>query len=74
MSVSLGIDTSNYTTSVAVFDGESGENVGKLLEVPSGAQGLRQSEALYQHVRQLPALFAKLRQEGLHTKNRRNQA
>ncbi len=65
MSVSLGIDTSNYTTSVAVFDGESGENVGKLLEVPSGALGLRQSEALFQHVRQLPALFAKLRQEGL---------
>ena len=65
MSVSLGIDTSNYTTSVAVFDGERGENVGKLLEVPSGALGLRQSEALFQHVRQLPALFAKLRQEGL---------
>ena len=65
MSVSLGIDTSSYTTSVAVFDGESGENVGKLLEVPSGALGLRQSEALFQHVRQLPALFAKLRQEGL---------
>ena len=39
--------------------------MGKLLEVPSGALGLRQSEALFQHVRQLPALFAKLRQEGL---------
>ena len=31
----LGLDTSNYTTSAAVFDGENGLNAGKLLEVPA---------------------------------------
>ena len=29
----IGIDTSNYTTSIAYFDGHSGENCGKLLPV-----------------------------------------
>ena len=60
----LGLDTSNYTTSVAVFDGTSGENIGRLLDVPSGALGLRQSDALFQHVKRLPQLF-----EQLHGKN-----
>ena len=35
----LGLDTSNYTTSAAWFDGETGENAGKLLEVPQGSLG-----------------------------------
>lgn len=61
----LGLDTSNYTTSVAVFDGVSGENLGRLLDVPSGTLGLRQSDALFQHVKHLPALFSALRAEGL---------
>ena len=60
----LGLDTSNYTTSVAIFDGTSGENIGRLLDVPSGALGLRQSDALFQHVKRLPQLF-----EQLHGKN-----
>ncbi len=38
----LGLDTSNYTTSAALFDGEEGYNAGKLLEVPEGQLGLRQ--------------------------------
>ena len=38
----LGIDTSNYTTSAAVFDGAGGVNRGKLLQVPPGQLGLRQ--------------------------------
>ena len=50
MPVCLGIDTSNYTTSVALFDGMRGYNLGRLLEVPEGALGLRQSDALFQHV------------------------
>lgn len=47
----LGIDTSNYRTSAAVFDAASGDytNCGRLLDVPAGKQGLRQSEALFQH-------------------------
>ena len=56
----LGLDTSNYTTSVALFDGENGCNVGKLLDVPEGTLGLRQSDALFQHVKRLPGLVEEL--------------
>ena len=64
MTACLGLDTSNYTTSAAVFDGEGGKNCGKLLEVPEGALGLRQSDALFQHVKRLPDMFAVLRKDG----------
>lgn len=64
MPVCLGLDTSNYTTSAAVFDGAEGINRGRLLEVPEGALGLRQSDALFQHVKRLPDMLAALRQEG----------
>ena len=60
----LGIDTSNYTTSAAVFDGEGGENAGRLLEVRPGELGLRQSDALFQHVKALPSRFAQLKEGG----------
>lgn len=56
----LGFDTSNYTTSVAVFDGRQGRNIGKLLDVPEGGLGLRQSDALFQHVKRLPELVQTL--------------
>lgn len=56
----LGFDTSNYTTSAAWFDGTQGHNVGKLLEVKPGALGLRQSEALFQHVKTLPEIVARM--------------
>ena len=51
----LGIDTSNYTTSAAVFKSESGEILQskKLLPVKAGQAGLRQSDALFHHVNQL---------------------
>lgn len=58
--LALGFDTSNYTTSCAVYDGESGQNAGRLLDVSTGALGLRQSEALFSHVKQLPDVFSKL--------------
>lgn len=61
----LGLDTSNYTTSVAVFDGRDGYNESRLLEVRPGELGLRQSNALFQHVKQLPGLFAGLERQGL---------
>ena len=60
----LGIDTSNYTTSAAVFDGRDGYNAGRLLEVRPGELGLRQSDALFQHVKHLPERFAELRAAG----------
>ena len=54
----LGFDTSNYKTSVAVFHPETGvwHSCGKLLEVPTGSLGLRQSDALFQHTRRLPEI------------------
>ena len=56
----LGLDTSNYTTSAAVFDGEGGRNQGRLLEVRPGELGLRQSDALFQHVKHLPEVVSAL--------------
>ena len=58
-------DTSNYTTSAAVFDGADGCNAGRLLAVRPGELGLRQSDALFQHVKQLPALLEELEGRGL---------
>ncbi|MBO8125887.1 MAG: O-sialoglycoprotein endopeptidase [Firmicutes bacterium] len=55
----LAIDTSNYMTSVALVSGE-----GKVLKdlrspvpVAQGEKGLRQSEALFHHIRNLPPLL-----------------
>ncbi len=59
----LGLDTSNYTTSAALFDGAVGENLGRLLEVRPGERGLRQSEALFQHVKRLPQILEALLRE-----------
>lgn len=57
----LGIDTSNYTTSVALVDEEGVvANVKKLLPVAEGAAGLRQSDAVFHHTVQLPALVESL--------------
>lgn len=54
----LGIDTSNYTTSIAVVeDGNLIYDRRKLLEVKRGERGLRQSEALFQHIRNIPLLL-----------------
>jgi N6-L-threonylcarbamoyladenine synthase len=57
---SLGIDTSNYTTSVALFDGEHILQKKKLLPVKQGERGLRQSDALFHHTVQLPTLLEEL--------------
>ena len=48
----LGIDTSNYKTSVAVVDSEKKIlcDLRKLLRVKQGERGLRQSDALFQHL------------------------
>ncbi len=64
MSIVVAFDTSNYTTSCAVFDGERGTNVGRLLDVRPGELGLRQSDALFSHVRRLPELVDALPFEG----------
>lgn len=53
----LGIDTSNYTTSAALYDGNEAVSKKKLLPVKEGEKGLRQSDALFHHTRQLPDLL-----------------
>ena len=52
----IGIDTSNYTTSVASFDGCSGTDYARLLPVKQGELGLRQSDAVFAHIKSLPEL------------------
>lgn len=56
----LGFDTSNYTTSVARFNGTTWENQSKLLPVKPGELGLRQSDALFHHTNSLPELTDRL--------------
>lgn len=64
METILGIDTSAYTTSVAVVDeGGIRAEVRRVLSVPAGARGLRPSEALLGHVRRLPELLGVIRSE-----------
>lgn len=62
MSLYLGIDTSNYTTSTALYNSESGEMLQqkKLLPVKQGQLGLRQSDAVFHHTQQLHPLFSQL--------------
>lgn len=56
----IGFDTSNYTTSVAVFDGEHMFNKRRLLTVKSGERGLRQSDAVFQHTVNMPSLISEI--------------
>lgn len=56
----IGFDTSNYTTSVAVFDGENMLQEKQLLSVGEGQRGLRQSDAVFQHTVNMPELLNKL--------------
>ncbi len=56
----LGIDTSNYTTSIAYFDGVEGVNCSQLLPVKQGQLGLRQSDAVFSHTKSLPELSGRL--------------
>lgn len=58
----LGFDTSNYTTSVAVYIPEENRilHEKKLLPVKSGERGLRQSDAVFHHTCALHTLFSSL--------------
>ncbi|MBE6546421.1 MAG: peptidase M22 [Ruminococcaceae bacterium] len=60
----VGFDTSNYTTSVAVCDREGRilANLKEPLPVGKGARGLRQSDAVFAHVRNLPTVCEKLKE------------
>ncbi len=62
MSGYLGIDTSNYTTSVAYWDADTDAVTQhkQLLPVRAGEMGLRQSDAVFHHTRQLPDMMERL--------------
>ncbi|MBQ6907297.1 MAG: hypothetical protein IJR79_01775 [Clostridia bacterium] len=59
MSLYLGIDTSNYTTSVAVC-GDKTVNLRKIIDVKKGQRGIRQSDGVFLHTKELPNLFERL--------------
>lgn len=67
--ITVGIDTSNYTTSIAYLGDSSGENCSQLLPVKQGELGLRQSDAVFAHIKSLPELsgrlFAHIQQENI---------
>ncbi len=58
----LGIDTSNYTTSACIYDSETGEVFQRklLLPVKQGEKGLRQSDAVFHHTARLHPLVEQL--------------
>ena len=61
----LGIDTSNYTTSVAVTDSEGNviSDRRRLLSVKKGERGLRQQEALFHHIKNFPEIIKIVRDD-----------
>lgn len=58
----IGIDTSNYTTSAAICtkDGAVVANLKIPLSVKAGECGLRQSDAVFAHVKNLPTIMRSL--------------
>lgn len=58
--IALGIDTSNYTTSAAKTDGREYVMERKILDVKEGARGIRQSEGVFIHNRELPLMIEKI--------------
>lgn len=56
----IGFDTSNYTTSIAYYNGVEGINCSSLLPVRDGQLGLRQSDAVFAHIKSLPELSDRL--------------
>lgn len=61
MAYFIGIDTSCYTTSVAAINQDKTIfSFRTMLEVPPGAKGLRQSDAVFQHLKNLPVLLSRL--------------
>lgn len=63
MDICLGFDTSCYTTSAAAVGADGAVLVSSrmLLPVDAGQRGLRQSEAVFVHVKQMPRVMERLR-------------
>ncbi len=62
MPLYLGVDTSNYTTSAALYDSTSQKMYSEIMPLPvkKGEAGLRQSDAVFHHTRQLPVVMRTL--------------
>ena len=62
----IGLDTSNYRTSAAAVSltGDILLNLRELLPVSAGERGLRQSEAVFAHLKQLSAMEGMIRDAG----------
>ena len=60
--ICLGLDTSNYTTSAALYNSDTGSYASErqLLPVAPGTLGLRQSDAVFHHTARLSGLIAAL--------------
>ena len=56
----IGFDTSNYTTSLATYDGKIIRQAKQVLTVKRGERGLRQSDAVFQHTVNIPKLCKEL--------------
>lgn len=59
MSLYFGADTSNYTTSFALA-GDSDKMVRRILDVAEGQRGIRQSDGVFAHIKNAPALLEEL--------------
>jgi N6-L-threonylcarbamoyladenine synthase len=71
MNYILGIDTSAYTTSIALTDFDNQKTIvdkRKVLSVPSGQKGLRQQDAVFQHLRNFQELYSEIQDELKHIK------
>ena len=65
--ITIAADTSNYTTSIAAAD-ENGNIIAqarRLLKVKEGERGLRQSDALFQHIVNMPEMMSQLMKQEL---------
>ena len=60
-----GFDTSNYTTSAALLNGDSVIQRKIMLSVRDGERGLRQSEAVFQHTVNMPSILEELEFSGV---------
>ncbi|MGB4439324.1 MAG: hypothetical protein WBJ13_08910 [Sedimentibacter sp.] len=59
----LGIDTSAYTTSIALIDAKENKIIDdkrKILLVPLGQKGLRQQDAVFQHLKNFQELYSEI--------------
>lgn len=59
MSLYLGIDTSNYTTSIACV-GDEQINLRRIIDIKEGMRGIRQSDGVFVHLKELPRLFEQM--------------